>query len=147
MNYHKRLFHKTLIVTLTLVSGWTLTRPSLAQKQPTGIAPISFTLPKTKYDEQSHWKKINANYYLETYPHGSRTPSHIYRIGGRMRLNGIAGTIAYRPNIKVFIPDVGSGSSWVGLYWKARWNKKWNKLTNVQPRPKTAAAPKQRNKR
>jgi hypothetical protein len=147
MNYHKQLSHKTLIATLTLVTGWTLTPTSSAQKTPAGIAPTSFNLSRTKSKGQSHWKRINAHYYLETHPHGSREPSHIFRVGNRMRLNGIAGTIAYRRTARVFIPDVGSGSSWVGLYGKGRWIKQWRQLTNVQPRPKSAAAPKRQNKR
>jgi hypothetical protein len=147
MNYHRHLSSQTLVATLALVSGWTIAPASFAQKPATGKAPTSFVLPKTKYNVQSKWRRINANYYLETYPPGSKEQNQIHKIAGRTRMNGVAGTITQRPNVKVFIPDVGSGSLWASLHWKGSWNKKWRQISNVQYDSKIATAFNQQNKR
>ena len=112
--------------------------PALAQK--VTQAPTSFVLPKTARDEESRWTQISPTQYRETYSRNSRTPSNVMRVVGRAKMNGVPGTVVARPNIKVFIPDLKSGSTWVGLHWNGYWNKKWRHLANATQDKKLLAS-------
>ena len=95
-------------------------------------APRSFFLPKTENDPASWWVRASATEYRERYEAGAGLPDNILTVVGRRTMNGVEGTLVYRPEVSVFVPDADTGSEWVGLYWKGEWNEKWRPIRDVE---------------
>jgi hypothetical protein len=96
-------------------------------------APRTFFLPKTEWDHPSSWTQISPTQYRETYPAELGLPDNILDVVERITLEGVPGTVVYRPDVSVFIPDVNTGSTWIGLRWNsAEWNPRWREMTDVE---------------
>jgi hypothetical protein len=95
-------------------------------------APRSFFLPKTENDAASWWTQASPTEYREHYEASAGLPDNTLTVVGRRTMNGVMGTLVYRPEVTVFVPDADTGSEWVGLYWKGEWNEKWRPITDVE---------------
>lgn len=76
--------------------------------------------------------QVSPTQYRERYEAGAGLPDNTLKVIGRGTMSGVEGTLVYRPEVSVFVPDVGTGSEWVGLYWNGEWKEKWRAIKDVQ---------------
>ncbi len=128
---HKR--RTFVIAALSALAAGAMILPRPAHCQQSLEAPRSFFLPETEWDHPSSWTQISPTQYRETYPAGLDLPDNILDVVERITLEGVPGTVVYRPDVSVFIPDANSGSTWMGLKWNStEWNPRWREMTDIE---------------
>jgi hypothetical protein len=138
---HKRRTFVTRALSALATGAMMLPCPALSQTN--SEAPHSFFLPKTEWDHPSSWTQISPTQYRETYPAELDLPDNILDVVERITLEGVPGTVVYRPDVSVFIPNVNSGSTWMGLKWNsAEWNPRWREMTDIEGGPGLENRPK-----
>jgi hypothetical protein len=95
-------------------------------------APRSFFFPKSEWDLPSWWVQVSPTEYRERYEPGAGLPDNILRAVGRATVNGAPGTLVYRPDVAVFVPDRDTGATHAGLLWNGDWKEKWRVIEDVE---------------
>ena len=105
---------------------------SVARARP--LAPTSFVLPKKHNAVETWWQQISLTQYQVKAP-GDPNFVRYFTISNRSVLKGVRGTILTERYEKLFIPDLHSGSTWVGHYGNKGW-RNWVKLLKAEYSPR-----------